>query len=138
MTAPDFLDTNILVYAYDTTDRRKQGVARDLLRRALSGEAMISVQVLSEFASTLLQKVTPLVEPAEVLRLLDALGPIHTVVPDGPMVSRAVEVKSTYKVHFYDAMILAAAERGGCRKVWSEDLNSGQIYFGIVVENPFL
>jgi predicted nucleic acid-binding protein len=35
-------------------------------------------------------------------------------------------------------MILAAAERGGCQKIWSEDLSAGQQYFGCVVENPFI
>jgi predicted nucleic acid-binding protein len=34
-------------------------------------------------------------------------------------------------------MILAAAEQAGCTKIWSEDLNPGQVYFGIKVENPF-
>jgi hypothetical protein len=34
-------------------------------------------------------------------------------------------------------MIVAAAERGGCQKVWSEDFSAGQNYFGIPVENPF-
>jgi predicted nucleic acid-binding protein len=40
-------------------------------------------------------------------------------------------------VHFYDGMIVAAAERGGCGRIWSVDLNTGQKYFGIAVENPF-
>jgi predicted nucleic acid-binding protein len=34
-------------------------------------------------------------------------------------------------------MIVAAAERGGCERLWSEDLNSGQQYFGVTAENPF-
>lgn len=42
-----------------------------------------------------------------------------------------------YGVHFYDGMILAAAERSSCGRIWSEDFNAGQRYFGIVVENPF-
>ena len=40
--------------------------------------------------------------------------------------------------HFYDGMIVAAAERGGCRRILSEDLNAGQKYFQIPVENPFV
>jgi predicted nucleic acid-binding protein len=50
---------------------------------------------------------------------------------------RAVDVRAKYGVHFYDGMIVAAAERGGCGRIWSEDLNAGQKYFGIAVENPF-
>jgi predicted nucleic acid-binding protein len=59
MTVREFLDTNILVYAYDPSDRRKQQIAQGLLKRALAGEIVISTQVLAEFAVTLLHKMSP-------------------------------------------------------------------------------
>jgi predicted nucleic acid-binding protein len=89
MSAPDFVLTNALLPAYVPSDRRKQLIAHDLVRKALAGYSISSTQVLAEYASALLHKV-------------------------------------------------AAAERGGCRRIWSEDLNAGRKYFGIVVENPFL
>ena len=64
-------------------------------------------------------------------------GPIKTVMPDGDIVRRAIEARAEYGVHFYDGMIVAAAERAGCGKIWSEDLNAGRKSFGIAVENPF-
>ena len=137
MPAPEFLDTNVLVYAYDPSDSRKQQVAQDLIRRALAGDIVVSTQVLAEFATTLLHEMGPAARPEDVTAVLDALGPIRVVVPDGEIVRRAVEVRGQYGVHFYDGMIVAAAERGGCRRIWSEDLNAGQEYFGIAVENPF-
>jgi predicted nucleic acid-binding protein len=137
MPAPDFIDTNILVYAYHSDDRRKQPVARGLLRKAVAGELVISAQVLAEFAATLLHKVTPAVRPADVRVALDALGPIRVIAPDAEIVRRAVEARAEYGIHFYDGMIVAAAERGGCGRIWSEDLNAGQEYFGVLVENPF-
>lgn len=137
MSAPDFLDTNILVYAYDSTEPKKQKTARELVRKALLGEIVISVQVLAEFAATLLQKASPAANANEVLALLDALGPIQTITPDSDLVRRAVEAHAQYGVHFYDGMILAAAERGGCTRIWSEDLGAGQKYFGVTVQNPF-
>ena len=137
MPAPDFLDTNVLVYAYDPSDPRKQGVAQDLVRRALAGEMMTSTQVLAEFAATLLHKISPAARPEDVMALLEVLAPMHLVIPDGDMIRRAVEARASYGVHFYDGMIVAAAERGGCTRIWSEDLNAGQEYFGIAVENPF-
>jgi predicted nucleic acid-binding protein len=69
--------------------------------------------------------------------VLDALGPIGVVVPDADLVRRAVQARDAYGIHFYDGMIVAAAERGGCERLWSEDLNSRQQYFGVTVENPF-
>jgi predicted nucleic acid-binding protein len=137
MPAPEFLDTNVLVYAYDSGDARKRQIAQNLIRRALTGDIVFSTQVLAEFSATLLQKVSPAVKPGEVAALLDALGPIKLVALDGDVVRRAVEARAKYGVHFCDGMILAAAERGGCTRIWSEDMNSGQKYFGIPVENPF-
>ncbi len=137
MPAADFLDTNILVYAYDVSDPRKQSMAQELTRRALAGEFLISVQVLSEFASTLLHKISPPATAGQLVSILDAFAPIKTISPDQETVRRAVEARNAYGLHFYDAMIIAAAEQAACKRIWSEDLNLGQQYFGVVVENPF-
>lgn len=137
MLAPEFLDTNVLVYAYDASNAKKQRVAQDLVRRAVAGEIAISSQVLAEFAATLLHRVSPAVSPEDVLALLDALGPIKMVAADAEIVRRAVEARASYDLHFYDGMIVAAAERAGCGRIWSEDLNDGQKYFGATVSNPF-
>ena len=138
MSALEFLDTNVLVYAYDPSDPRKQQKAQNLVRRAAAGEIAASSQVLGEFAATLLHKLKPAAKPEDVMALVDTLGPIKLVPIDGDVVLRAVQVRAQYGVHFYDGMIVAAAERGGCQKIWSEDLNAGQEYFGIAIENPFV
>ena len=137
MPAPEFLDTNVLVCAYDPTDRGKQRVAQGLVRKALNGSMVVSTQVLAEFAATLLHKMPRAAATADVIKALDALAPISAIVPDREMVRRAVEARAEYGIHFYDGMIVAAAERGGCHKIWSEDLNAGQEYFGATVDNPF-
>jgi predicted nucleic acid-binding protein len=137
MIGPDFLDTNVLVYAYNNADPMKQRIARRLAARAIMGEFSISAQVLVEFASTLLHKIRPRLSIEEVTEALDAIGPIALIKPDSDMVRRAVEAHAAYGTHFYDGMIIAAAERAGARKILSEDLNPGQEYFGVTVENPF-
>jgi predicted nucleic acid-binding protein len=134
---PDFLDTNILVYAYDPSDRRKQAIAQNLVRQAVAGDIVVSAQVLAEFAATLLHKLSPPAKPRDVIAALDVLSPIRTIVPDGDLVRRAVELRDRYGLHFYDCMIVAAAERGSCARIWSEDMSAGQSYFGVVVHNPF-
>src|SRR6266567_9260486 len=116
MPVPDFLDTNIFVYGYDITDPRKQRLAQDLIRRALGGQMLASAQVLGEFASVLLHKVNPPTPPQDVTAILDVLAPIKLVSTDADTVRRAVEVRARYGVHFYDGMIIAAAERGGCER----------------------
>ena len=94
--------------------------------------------MLAELAATLLHKLSPPARPADVAVVLDALSPIRTILPDSEMVRRATEANAQYGVHFYDGMILAAAEREGSLRLWSEDFNPGQRYFGVTVENPFV
>lgn len=137
MSAPEFLDSNVFVYAHNDSDFRKQRIAQGLLTRAVQGEFVASTQTLAEFAATLLRKSSPPFTPDEVVAILD-FAPIKLIVPDHGLIRRAVQANRQYGIHFYEGMIVAAAERGGCTRIWSEDLNSGQKYFGISVENPFV
>ena len=137
MSGADFLDTNVFVYAYQFNDRNKQKIAHELVEAAVAGKFVISVQVLSEFTSTLLHKASPVATPDAVTDILDKLSPIRLVVSDHEIVRRAVEARAAYGIHFYDGMIVAAAERAGCKRILSEDFNAGQEYFGVTVANPF-
>ena len=61
------------------------------------------------------------------------------VVPISPaMVKRVVEIKVAYFISFWDASIISAAEYADCDVIYSEDLNSGQFYSGIKMQNPFI
>jgi predicted nucleic acid-binding protein len=133
----DFLDTNIFVYAYEAGAPEKKRIAQNLVGRALAGEMITSSQVLAEFSSVLLHKISPRADAQAVLEILRDLSPIKLVSPDGDVVRRAVEAHATYGIHFYDGLIVAAAERAGCGRIWSEDLSPGQEYFGVKVSNPF-
>jgi predicted nucleic acid-binding protein len=137
MSAVDFLDANIFVYAYDYFDPRKQKIAQEFVLRAIAGQFVSSPQVLAEFSATLLHKLSPRLTRADVTNALDALAPVKLVTPDHGMVRRAIEAHYEYGIRFYDGMILAAAERGGSAQIWSEDFNAGQEYFGVRIVNPF-
>ena len=137
MSGTDFFDTNVLVYAHQPDDPRKQQIARGLLRQGLASKSVISAQVLSEFATTLLHKASPRATPQAVIDILDGLSPLKLVSPDNDLIRRAIEVHEAYGLHFYDGMIIAAAERAGCERILSEDLNAGQNYLGVTVVNPF-
>ena len=131
-----FLDTNLLVYMADDTDEVKHRRARELVVRAIRGEAMmISVQVLNEFASVMYRKFKR--TDAEVSDYLMFFEPIHTVVLEPRFSHRAVEIKMRYGLQYYDALLLATAEANGCDEFYSEDLSDGQLYCGIKAVNPF-
>jgi predicted nucleic acid-binding protein len=136
MNGASFVDTNILVYAYDPDHKKKHPIAQRILRDAVHGDGMISTQVLGEFASVFLHKLKA--SPKSVATALVAFESIHTIHSDSSLFRRALGVHARYGLHFYDGLIIAAAERGGCVRVWSEDMNPGQTYFGVTVENPFL
>src|SRR5689334_843861 len=102
MTADEFLDTNIILYAYDDKELRKQSIAQELLRRAVRTECVISVQVLSEICSTVIRKLA-VKHSFDLLRqILDHLEPVLTIGPDERTVRRAVDCCERYGLHFYD------------------------------------
>ena len=99
---------------------------------------MISTQVLSEFYVTVTRKISeplPLDAARQELHLLSRLVVVDT---DAALVLRAASMQEKWQTNFWDAMILAAAERARCATVWSEDLSSGQSYSTVRVLNPFL
>lgn len=131
-----FLDTNIIVYANDSRDQRKQALALDIVSQHLvDGTGVISSQVLQEYASVAVSKLhQPLAVVTHQLHLLESF----LVVLVGPaMVRRALEIHQLYQISFWDAQILAAAESAGCERILSEDLNAGQFYVGLRCSDPF-
>jgi predicted nucleic acid-binding protein len=133
-----FLDTNILVYAIETRGRdpRKSATALALARRE---DVCLSTQVLGEFyqAVTSARRARPLTHGEAVAWV--QLWKRHDVRPiTTPHVDLALELADRFQVNYYDALILAAARLARCAVVYSEDLNSGQEYTGVRVENPFL
>jgi predicted nucleic acid-binding protein len=134
----EFLDTNVLVYAHDRTAGAKRRVATDLVN-ALIGrkEAVLSTQVLVEFAVTVTQKIPVRLSLARTAEILRDLAVLRVVSPTAGDVLAAAELARRYSVSMWDAMILRAAASAGVSVVWSEDLGHGQSYDGVEVRNPF-
>lgn len=131
----DFIDTNILVYANDSRNKKKQKICVELISSALrSRQASISTQVLSEYANVALTKLG---QPSSVVRRqLEILSTLPVINQTPQLVIRAVEIREIYDLSFWDASIIAAAEFGHCERIFSEDMNAGQIYCGVKMVNP--
>jgi predicted nucleic acid-binding protein len=134
----EFVDTNVLLYAYDpgAGDRHEQ--AKGLVGRlGRERRGALSVQVLQEFYVNAVRKVAVPVPPAEALKRLRALSrwPAHSPRPRD--VLAAVELAERHHIGFWDAMIVHSATRLGCAVLWTEDLNAGQDLDGVRVLNPF-
>ena len=132
-----FLDTNILLYA--ALGRDHAGHRWDRAREiALSEDYCTSGQVLAEFYNVSTRKGAPPLSPQkarEWVRVV-AMKPCQPVTPD--VVLAGIDHAHRYQLSYWDGAIIAAAERIGARVLYSEDLNHGQTYGSVRVENPFL
>jgi predicted nucleic acid-binding protein len=139
MTDRLFVDTNILMYAHDSTAGAKHQRAKALVAQLWQERTgAISTQVLQELAVNLRRKVaTPL--PAKTIQemVADYLS-WHVVVNDGAAVLEALDFMERYGISFWDALIVQAAHTAGASVLYSEDLSHGQRYGSVVVENPLV
>lgn len=134
-----FIDTNILIYAHDLTSGRKHELARQLVERLWSsGEGVLSTQVLQELCVNLRRKIARPLPMEEIRRLVQDYLSWEIVVNTPQSVIEALETEARYKISFWDALILQAAESSGAGVLYSEDLASGHKYGMIRVVNPFV
>ena len=139
MTDKVFFDTNILVYAYDTHDLLKQKTAIDLiLANSRVDQGVISVQVLGEFFNVVTRRIPQPLTIDEARTAINHLTIMETIDIDTTLVNRAIDVHHKYATSYWDSLIIAAAERGQCPQLISEDMNNQQQYFGVTVINPFV
>ena len=132
-----FLDTNILLYAALGRDHagHRWGRAREI---ALTEDYCTSGQVLAEFYNIAIRKGAPPLSPdkaREWVRVV-ALKPCQPVTPE--VVLAGIDHARRYQLSYWDGAIIAAAEQIGAKVLYSEDLNHGQTYGSVRVENPFL
>ena len=139
MNAKYFIDTNIFVYSFDNSQpikkERSLGLIQDSLR---TGMGMISTQVIQEFLNVAIHKfaVPMKIEDArEYLRVV--MNPLCQVYPDLALYEGCLELQAETGYSFYDSLILAAAIRGGCDVLYSEDLQDGQEVRGVMIINLY-
>ena len=133
-----FIDTNILVYAYDIDEPVKQARAREILKQGIEGEtAVLSVQVIGEFFTVVTKRIPNPLSAEEAEQVLDLLSILPVIDLDFRMVRHAIEIHRQHGIAYWDALIVTAAHRAECTQILTEDLNAGQSYEGVTVVNPF-
>ena len=133
-----FVDTNVLVYAYDRSAGRKHERAQALIEELWnSGSGVLSTQVLQEFCVNLRRKAGQPLPADAVRRLIQDYSSWEIVVNTADSILQALDIEARYRISFWDALILQAAESCGATLVYSEDLASGQKYGSVRVVNPF-
>jgi predicted nucleic acid-binding protein len=130
-----FVDTNVLVYALDTADPRKQARAREVLDPSRAGDLVTSTQVLSEFYVVATRKLG--LDQVIAQAMVDRLIKLPVVVVDVPLVMAAILGRREWGLSYWDSLIIRAAEVADCRRLLSEDLANGTTYGSVTIENPF-
>ena len=140
MSAKSFLDTNILIYAIDTSakEKKKREHARDLIRHHIINDSgVISIQVLQEFFQVSTHKIKKPLSKEEALEFLEYISVLQIVQPDYNMVTAAILLHKDNSISFWDAMILQSAKTEGCSFVLTEDLQDGFRIEEMIIKNPF-
>lgn len=137
MRSACFLDTNILIYAAAGRDDEphKYAVAHQIIGRERFG---LSGQVLAEFYSNVTRKPEVPLPDQDVDRWMDLLCRYPVAPVDDAIVRSAVVLSRRYRISYWDAAILTAAERLEAAVLYSEDLTHRQTYGSVQVVNPFL
>jgi len=131
-----FLDTNILVYAFDVGDPRKQQQAQLLL--VGDGPFVVSTQILQELFWTLTRKLRPALDDAEAVRAVRETAAYRVVQVGVPIILAATTRVQTASISFWDALVVEAALAAGATRLLTEDLQHGHVFDGTLrVENPF-
>ncbi len=133
-----FVDTNVLVYARDASEPKKQPRAAEWMHRLWQERSgRLSTQVLQEYYVVVTQKLAPglSVDDARAdVRLLNAWQPVMT---DRALLDEAWRIEDRHQLAFWDALIAAAALRTGAEYLLTEDLQDGFELDGVRVVNPF-
>ena len=139
MSAKAFVDTNVLVYAHDSSAGEKHEQAKSLVKNLWTEKAgVVSTQVLQEFYVTVRKKVLHPGDVGTAKRWLSHYINWQVIENDGNAVLHAIDVEQRYQLSFWDALIVQAANRAGTPLLYSEDLNHDQQYGTVRVKNPFL
>lgn len=134
-----FVDTNVLLYAEDRAHADKHQRARDWLRALwLRRCGRLSTQVLSEFYVNATRKLTPPMPAGDARAEVRRYQGWQPWLVDHATVEAAWAVESRYGLHYWDALMVAAAQQQGCSLLLTEDLQHDQTIDSLRIVNPFL
>ena len=133
-----FVDSNVLVYSRDASEPEKQKQAMawlDYLWRIRAGR--LSFQVLQEYYITVTAKLDPGLDRQIARKDIRSLLAWRPIPVDARILDGAWHVQDHYMISFWDALIVSAAQVGGCRYLLTEDLQEEQMFENLTVVNPF-
>jgi predicted nucleic acid-binding protein len=134
-----FVDTNILMYAHDTSAGAKHKRAKALVEELWRDRTgVVSTQVLQELSVNLRRKARRPLDTKATREIIADYLTWQVIVNGGDSILEALDVEALYRISFWDALVVQAAQASGAEVLYSEDLSDGQKYGSVRVINPFL
>ena len=133
---PKFVDTNILVYLFDSDSPDKQALARELLD-AEADNVVLSTQVLGEFYVATTRKLARPLAPALARQAVDEFCALRVQPVRAELARAAMGRSDSSSLSYWDALILETAIDAGASILFTEDLSHGQMFNRLRVVNPF-
>lgn len=138
MSGKTFIDTNVLLYAYDRDAGSKHLRAKAILQELWeTRNGVVSVQVLEEFYVNVTRKIPKPLPRKEARSLIQQYLAWEVLPINGAMILEASEIEEKSKLSFWDALILAAAKKGTVSILLSEDFQDGRKFEKLTIQNPF-
>lgn len=138
MSGPIFVDANVLVYARDAGERRRQPVARAWLEWLWTEQlGRTSMQVLSEYYVTVTRELKPGLPEEQAWDDVEALMQWQPQPVDRATMQRGRTIQARYRLSWWDALVVAAAREQGCAVLLTEDLQDGALIDGVRIRDPF-
>lgn len=134
---PFFLDTNVLVYAFDTLEPVKRARSRALIESLPAEAIVLSAQVVNEFYFTVTRRLRRPVPAAEAEEAVRGLSGFRILPLDYRLSMAAMGLVRKHQLSIWDALIVESALDGRCRTLFSEDFQDGRKYGALKVANPF-
>jgi predicted nucleic acid-binding protein len=133
-----FVDTNVLAYAHDLSETRRQPIARALLDALWTGRTgLLSTQILQEFYVVATRKFNPPMSRRAAREIVALYGTWPVVQVDVVLILTASQLEERHKLSLWDALVVEAARVGGAKRLLTEDLQDGRRVGGLRIENPF-
>ncbi len=134
-----FIDTNILVYAYDASEKVKHDKAFNLLAHlGVSQIGVLSFQVLSEFFVVVTRKIERPISTSQARKIIgEFITNWEVYEPSASTLLLALDIAEEYKLNFWDSLIVAAAKGSKAVAIYSEDFQHDRVIEGIRFINPF-
>lgn len=136
MSVRTFLDTNVLIYAFDDAAPAKRDRARTLLATPRA-PLVISAQVIGEFYVVVTRKLAKPLAADHARAAVEQLLRLPVIPVDAQLTQAAVTTCQSAQLSYWDALIIEAASAAGCDLLLTEDLANGSTIRSVLIENPF-